>query len=141
MKQRKLGKLLLKGITLGVCLSPWTIIYAAQQEMLWGNASEYAPVLKNFSLIQSSSVPKGVRLPQNVNAQKNSINTFQFQSGLVDYANRSHVRYNQYYQGIPVWQSQLIYHIGSQTTVTGSLINGLEKDISNLEWQGFSCHD
>jgi pseudolysin len=133
MKLKKMNRRLLQGIALGVCISPWTVTYAAQQEMLWGSTDSYAPLLKNFSLIQSTSVPKGLRLPTSLNAQKNNTNTFQFVNGNVDYAARSHVRYDQYYQGLPVWGSQIIYHITSQkNSVTGSLINGIANDVPNL---------
>lgn len=135
MKQKKFKKLLLKSVALGVCLSPWVVSYAAQQEILWGkNINEYTPVLKNFSLAQPASVQKNLRLPQNLNQQKNVNNTFKFEAGNTDFANTSHVRYNQYYEGLPVWGAQVIYHVSAKndTTVTGSVLNGIETEVTSL---------
>lgn len=136
MKKIKLKKFLLEVFAVGICLSPWMATYAAQQEVLWGaQISDYASLLKNFSLAQPSSVKKRLRLPQNFNAQKVMVNSFEFETGNVDYASNSHVRYNQYYQGIPVWATQVIYHITSNnnTTVTGAVVNGIEKDVTDLK--------
>lgn len=133
MKPRKVKKLL-RGIVLGACLSPWVVGYAAQQEMLWGKVNDYTNLLKNFTLTETSTIPTGLQLPPHLNAQKDSINTVQFLAGQVDFAHKSHVRYNQYYQGVPVWSSQIIYHIKSQsdTSVTGSLVTGIEQDVPQL---------
>lgn len=132
MKQRKVSKLL-HGVALGMCLTPWAASYAAEQEMLWGKIDAYQPLLKNFSLTQPSSTPPGLSLPANLSTQKNTVNTFQFVSGDKD-AHKSHVRYNQYYQGIPVWGSELIYHVSSNnTSVTGSLLKGIEQDVKDVE--------
>lgn len=136
MKEKKRSKWMLKTFALGMCLTPWMSAYAAQQEMLWGNnADSYAALLKNFSLTQPASLQKGLRLPQNLNTQRVVVNTFQFSSGNVDYVNTSHVRYNQYYQGLPVWGAEVIYHVSSKkgTTVTGSILNGIEKDILDVK--------
>ncbi len=133
MKPRKLKKLL-HGIVLGACLSPWTVTLAAQQEILWGKVTDYKNFLINYALTQTSSSPKNLRLPASLNNQKSTANTLQFLSGQVDYKNKSHVRYNQYYQGVPVWTSQVIYHVSNSadTTVTGSVITGIEKDVADL---------
>ncbi len=125
---------LLHGVALGTCLFPWTMSYAAEQEMLWGKIGEYAPLLKKFSLSQTASIPQGLTLPANLNTQKNSVNSFQLLSGFVDDSKKSHVRYDQYYRGLPVWQKQIIYHISSQNNVavTGSLLKGIEQDVTDL---------
>src|SRR5687768_11604895 len=111
MNPRKLQKLLLKGFAFGICLSPWTATYAAQQEMLWGNVGEYASVLRNFNLTQVSPTPRGLRLPVDISTRKDSLNTLRFANGTLDDAHKSHVRYDQVYQGIPVWGTQVIYHL------------------------------
>jgi pseudolysin len=131
----KLGKLkrLLQGCVLGAFIVPWTVVYAAEQEILWGNVGKYTSLLKQFSLIQNASIPKDLRLPPNFSTQKNPINTFQLINGTVDYANRSHVRYDQYYRDLPVWGSQVIYHRSSNsTTITGSIIHGIDQDVLDL---------
>lgn len=133
MKTWKLKKWL-HVAALGTCLFPWTMSHAAEQQLLWGNVSNYAPLLKNFSFAQTARIPVGLKLPQNMSAAKNSVNNFQYLSGFVDDSKKSHVRYDQYYQGLPVWQQQVIYHISSQnkTAVTGYVLNGIEKDVTDL---------
>ncbi len=133
MKHWKLRKLL-QGIALSACLSPWTVSYAAQQQMLWGEMDGYTALLKKFSLIQTTPVPKGVRIPVNLSADNNTLNTFQFSSGFVDNMQKSHARYDQYYQGVPVWGMQIIYHMSNKgTAVTGDLVSGIEKDVKDLK--------
>ncbi len=133
MKQWKLKKLL-QGILLGTCLSPWAISYAAQQELLWGNTQNYSELLKKFALVQPSSNPENLQLAANVSKERNSSNTFQFLKGFVDETQESHVRYDQYYQGIPVWGKQIIYHLSAQkNAVTGSIIKGIEQDVASIE--------
>ncbi len=136
MKQKKLKKFLLKGVVLGMCLSPWMTTYAAQQEILWGSSvSEYVPLLKQFSLAQPSSLQKGLRLPQNFNTQKTVVNSLQFASGNTDFANASHDRYNQYYKGIPIWATQVIYHVSAknETTLTGAILKDIDKDVTDIK--------
>lgn len=133
MKPRKLKRLLQK-LVVGACLFPWTIGHAAQQEELWGKTDNYASLLAQFSLTQTKAVPQGLQLPKNSLAQKNSPHVFQFVSGLVDHTQESHARYNQYYQGLAVWQKQLVFHMSPKkgNTVTGSLLRGIEQDVPNL---------
>ncbi len=135
MKPWKLKKLL-QGVAFGVCLSPWVVTHAAQQNILWGKVDSYGALLKEFALTQTSPAPIGVMLPANLNIQPNPAHTLQFLSGIVDHSNVSHTRYNQYYRGLPVWQSQLVYHTSSQKkSVTGTLIKGIEQDIKDLNGQ------
>ena len=47
----------------------------------------------------------------------------------VNIGNASHVRYAQYYQGLPIWGSQIVVHHKSHTKMTGSVVLGVEKDI------------
>ncbi|WP_454781933.1 hypothetical protein [Legionella sp. WA2022007384] len=47
MKARKLPRLL-QGFTLVIYLSPLTIGYAAQQQILWGTVDDPASLLENF---------------------------------------------------------------------------------------------
>ncbi len=132
MKPRKLKKLL-QGLAFGVCISPCVMSYAAQQYTLWGKVDNYASLLKAFSLNPVSPIPSGLQLPVNLNTQANTVHNLQFVSGVVDNAKVSHSRYNQYYHAIPVWGPQLIYHVSSnKTSVTGSLLKGIEQDIKNL---------
>lgn len=125
---------LLRLVALGSFFFPVSVTYAAQQEVMWGNVGDYNTSLKNFTLIETAPIPKDLRLPTHLAIQQNSANTLQFLSGQVDYAHQSHARYNQYYQGIPVWLSQVIYHVttSGKTSVTGSLIKGIEQDITDL---------
>lgn len=127
-------KKLVQVIVLGTSLSPWAVIFAAQQEVIWGKVENYIPLLKGFSLVQSPSVPQGLRMPVNFNKQQHSVNTLKYVSGTVDQTQKSHVRYNQYFQGLPVWGTQVIYHVSSgKTMVTGTVVNEIEKDIIDLE--------
>lgn len=134
MKPRQVKKLL-RIMVLGACLSPWVVGYAAQQEMIWGKVDDYTALLKNYTLTETVSIPKNLRLPpHSLSAQKNSVNTFQFLAGQVDHSQKSHVRYDQYYQGVPVWTSQVIYHVSSpkDVSITGSIVTGIEQDVPSL---------
>lgn len=132
MKSKKL-KTLLQGVALGACLSPCAVTYAAQQEMLWGKADDYSPSLTKFTVGEASSPTKKLQFAPNYGPRKNSAQTLQFDVGTIDTAKTSHVRYNQYYKQLPVWQSQVIYHVSkSDTEVTGSLIEGVEQDVKDL---------
>lgn len=132
MKPRKLKKLL-QGLAFGVCITPSIMSYAAEEYTLWGKVDNYAALLKQFSLNPVSPVPNGLQLPVNLRAQLNTAHNLQFVSGIVDNSKISHSRYNQYYQGLPVWGPQLIYHVSSEkTSVTGSLLKGIEQDIKDL---------
>jgi len=132
MKPRKLKKLL-QGLAFGVCITPCVMSYAAQQYTLWGKVDNYASLLKEFSLNPLSHPVQGLQLPTNLNTQLNANNGLQFVSGVVDNSKVSHSRYNQSYHGFPVFGPQLIYHVSSKkTSVTGSLIKGIEQDIKNL---------
>ncbi len=132
MKPRKLKKLL-QGLAFGVCITPSVMSYAAQEYTLWGKADNYAALLKEFSLNPVSPAPRGLQLPVNLQTQLNTVQNLQFVSGVVDHSKVSHSRYNQYYRGLPVWGPQLIYHVSSEkTSVTGSLLKGIEQDIKDL---------
>ncbi len=132
MKSKKFKKLL-QGVALGVCLSPCAVTYAAQQEILWGSAEDYSPSLAKFTVGEPASPVKRMQFAPNYGPKKNNAQTFQFEVGNVDEAKTSHVRYNQFYKQLPVWQSQVIYHLSkSDTEVTGSLIKGIEEDIQDL---------
>lgn len=133
MKQWKLKKLL-QVLTLGACLSPWSGSYAAQQQMLWGKTDNYTPLLKQFSLIQPTSIPKGLRLPTNLSTNQNTTNSFQLVSSFIDNSGKSHLLYAQYYQGLPVFEKTLGYHVSNKgTAVTGTIVSGIEKDVKDLK--------
>ncbi len=100
-------KIVLQTLVSSLFLFSWTASQAAQLEILWGKIADY-PFLKT--------------------------NLFQLNSSFVDHRNTRHVRYDQYYQGLPVYGMQVIYHIPStkNTSVTGMFLQGIEKDINNL---------
>lgn len=132
MKSRKF-KLLLQGVTLSACLTPYAT-YAAQLETVWGKADDYASSLKKFFVVNPETPSKHMQYAPNYGPKKNQVNTLQFDTGNIDEFKTSNVRYDQYYQGLPVWQSQVVYHVsGANTTVTGSLIKGIEQDVTNLD--------
>ncbi|WP_131795073.1 M4 family metallopeptidase [Fluoribacter gormanii] len=133
MGARKLPRLL-QGFTLVIYLSPLAT-YAAQQELIWGKEEDHTSLLKNFSLEHTAPISPDLQLPTNLSFQKNTINTLRFVSGDVDTSQVSHIRYNQYYDGLPVFGAQVIYHISSKanTTVTGLLIDDIDQDIPNLD--------
>ncbi len=121
-------------MALGACLTPWAATYAAQQETVWGKTEDYASSLAKFAVEDPASPSKNLRYAPNYGSRKNHVNTFQFDAGEVDEFKTSNMRYDQYYNGLPVWQSQVIYHVTkSDTTVTGSLIKGIEQDVPSLD--------
>ncbi len=131
MKPRKLKRLFQK-TALVIGLSTYAMSYAADQQLIWGSRSDYATLLSTFSLNNTGSPSKGLQLPSNA-TQKNTLNTLKFSKGAMDSTHTSHVRYNQYYHDLPVWGGGLIYHLSStKNTVTGSLVNGIEKDIKDF---------
>ncbi len=131
MKTWKLKKLF-QGLALITCISPITVSFAAQDEMVWGKVNDYGSLLKKFSLKQTVPVPAGLQLPH-LSTNNSSINTFEFLKGQVDQEQISHARYDQYYRGLPVFGSQVIFHRAkSNTIITGSVITGIERDVTNL---------
>lgn len=124
---------LVSSMVLGFCLYGITTAYAAQKEVLWGNLYK-APLLKSFTLVEKKVKPAGFHFPPNLAIDKNSPNTLHFVKAERDDQQISHLRYNQYYRGIPVWGTQLIYHLAPKaTTLTGMLATELEKDITTVD--------
>jgi pseudolysin len=132
MKTRSVNRLL-KGFVLAACLPTLTLSYAAHQEVLWGKIDNYTALLQRFTLVQGSSILQDLSLPVNLNKQQKTIHALHYVSGNVDQSKKSHVRYSQYYKGLPVWGIQVIYHVSpGNTTITGSLLNGIENDLTDL---------
>ncbi len=106
----------------GTCLSFLNIGYAAENQLVWGKLTNVSQLFKNFAIIQkpSSTDPK---------------NTLRYSTDFVDEAQNDHVRYAQYYQGLPVLGKQLVFHSAHQknTTVTGSILNNIEQDIPSID--------
>ncbi|CEK10039.1 M4 family metallopeptidase [Legionella hackeliae] len=108
--------------------------YAATMETVWGNIASQTELLSAFSLVQKSTIPTGLTLPEASTTK--SENTLQFVKGHRDSFDVSHARYNQYYQDIPVWAAQVIYHTpkqGLNNTVTGQLVKDIAQDIPQLD--------
>ncbi len=132
MKTRKLSKLLQKTV-IAMCLSPITISYAAQQQLIWGKADHYAPLLKTYTLDNSASTSNNLRYPSNLNTQKNPLKTLKFVKAQVDETQTSHVRYQQYYHNLLVWGGEISYHLSAtKNMVTGELVTGIQQDVANL---------
>lgn len=141
MKLSKLTRLLQSVTLVGICLSPCISAYAAEQANLWGAANTYSGVLNKFSGDESvpSFAPKKMKTPTFA-GKKHSAHNLQYNVGTLDENKTSNVRYDQYYNGLPVWHSQVVYHITSdqsakseKTAVTGSLVNGIEQDVTDLK--------
>lgn len=133
MKKGKF-KLILQGMALGACLAPCAVTFAAQQETVWGKAEDYSSSLAKFAVGDPDSPSKHMQYAPNYGSRKNHVHTFQFDAGLIDDSKVSHTRYNQFYNGLPVWQSQVVYHVSrSDTSVTGSLIKGIDQDVQSLD--------
>lgn len=103
-------------------------------EHIWGKVGEQTDLLNDFSLVQTKKIPSGLVLPPS--QQTAGKNILKFFKGHVDESKVSHVRYNQYYQDIPVWGAQVIYHISPKnvkTLVNGQLVKGIAEDVQQLE--------
>ncbi len=132
MKSRKFKKLLQK-TAIAVCLSHVAASYGAEQQLVWGKADNYASLLKSFSLNKTTSAPRNLRYPSNLNTQKNIVNTLNFIKGQLDETKTSHLRYSQHYHDLPVWGGEITYHLSAnKNIITGTLINGIESDVNNL---------
>ncbi len=132
MKSRKLKKLLQR-TAIAMFLSPIAVSYAAEQQLVWGKVDNYASLLKSFSLDKTTSAPNDLRYPVNLNTQKNVVNTLHFVKGQLDETKTSHLRYSQYYHGLPVWGGEITYHLSAnKNSITGTLINGIQQDVNDL---------
>lgn len=122
-------------ITALLSVLPTATVSAASMEMIWGPAKNQSQ-LQFFSLSYDKNKANGLQLPQ-ANTNNNSSNTLQFLKGFADpQLNSTHLRYDQYYRGIPVWGAQVIYHLSSNpntnTLVTGKLATNLESDLKSV---------
>jgi len=131
-------KISLKKIVCILWILP-ALTQAAQQQNLSGNVDNNIAVLKNFSLIQTTnnqqSLARGVRLAADYSNHNNTTNTLKVANGFVSGRGESVVRYDQYYKKIPVWGMQVIYNISAQsnTSVSGSVVNGIEQDVPDVD--------
>ncbi|CEK10438.1 M4 family metallopeptidase [Legionella hackeliae] len=119
------------GLKVTACLVWALSLQAATLEVLWVKKGEEPSFLSQFGVLNENAPPT-LRLPQNtVNHAKN---TLRFVQGRVDDNQISHVRYDQYFLGVPVWGAQLIYHLGNNSiTLTGQVIAHIEEDIKTLD--------
>lgn len=127
---------LTQSIRAALCLLPVVPAYAAMIEMFWG-AAENQSQLKHFSLVYHKNKAIGLQLPQGGVQKSTSNNTLRLLKGFFDATSKiTHIRYDQYYQGIPVWGGQVIYHIPSHSHskpwVTGLLVTHLETDMKSV---------
>jgi pseudolysin len=119
-------------VVLPLCLVPTA--FAARSLTVWNNVTAI-PKLK-FFYVDNSKVKKSQKAYVYSKAGAlHSTNTLRFLKVRVDDVGISHARYNQYYKGIPVWGSQLIFHKKQNqkniTTATGQFVTGIEKDLKN----------
>lgn len=125
---------LIYSITAALCLLPTIPSSAANIKTVWGLAKDQSE-LKFFSLAYDKNKAKNLQLPK-ANGTHNPNYSLQFLKGFVDSQSKmTHLRYDQYYQGIRVWGSQIIYHLSSDSKpwVTGMLATDLEADIRLVE--------
>jgi pseudolysin len=129
----KTVKMLFKKTAIALCLSHISVSYAADQQIVWGKIDNYKTLLQSFTVKQTNLASQNLRLPTNLNPQKNSINTLEFVRGYVDETNTSHVRYSQHYLGLPVWGGEISFHISAKkNVVTGTLINAIQLTSKDL---------
>lgn len=122
-------------ITALISFLPTIPVSAASMETLWGPAQNQTE-LQFFSLAYDKNKANGLQVPQ-AHFDNSSKHSLQFLSGFIDPQSKiSHLRYDQYYQGIPVWGAQIIYHLSPKANfkpwVTGMLATDLETDIKDI---------
>jgi len=115
-----------------LCFVP--TVFAARNLIVWNNVTAISK-LKSF-YVDNSKVKKSQKAYVYSKAGAlHSTNTLRFLKVRVDDVGISHARYNQYYKGIPVWGSQLIFHKKQSqkniTTATGQFATGIEEDLKN----------
>lgn len=99
---------------------------AATHQIIWGDASSIKP----FALVNTPTTIPGVT-QASPPPSKNQLRYFKH---VEDEHGFSHVRYNQYYQSVPVFGYQVIYHTNPQNpnTITGTLLQNIDKDLSSV---------
>ena len=108
---------------------------AATLVELW-NTPDTLPLLNQFyfnnQLVkQHNELTKQSFLFSSKNKQTNAQQSLKaIQVALVNKA--SHVRYAQYWHGIPVWGTQVIVHHKNHTNITGTLLTGIENDVTSV---------
>lgn len=125
---------LTQNMTALLSLLPTGLSFSANINTIWGLV-DAQPELHSFSLAYDKNQAQGLQLPQ-ASANNNPDHRLHFLKGFRDSQSKiTHLRYEQYYQGMPVWGAQLIYHLSPNTKpwVTGKLVNGLETDLKYTE--------
>jgi len=100
--------------------------YAATVQKVWQTQNKLSS-FKNFSFYQQN-----LKLTNNENFGA----TFNAAQSVVDAAtNTKHIRYNQFYQNIPIWNAQIIIHqknnnlLSNNRLITGKFFSSIKNDI------------
>ena len=128
--KRKASQLL----SLCVCstILPLNVAYAASLEklsiegLMKSNPTFSASYLNDTS---ESALSNLLGLPSNESVS--SIKT------VTDIAGNTHVRYQQLYQGLPIWGQNVLAHSKGKSLyrITGALLRGIEKDLGDIDTQ------
>jgi len=105
--------------------------FAANVQEIWSlDTKPLAP----FAIDNAQAQNTQAKLYQPIAPAKASQELLQLHQALVDNQGNSHVRYNQYYQGVPIFGMQVIYHTGKANApqVTGSLLSDIAKDLPQV---------
>jgi pseudolysin len=116
------------GMVVGVC-GLMASAQAAVLETLWSTDTK---ALQGYSIDNATGKQApGARLYAG-KAQGLS-HTLRLYQGIVDSQGISHVRYNQYYQGIEVFGMQVMYHANSPLQLSGKVLQGIADDVKSLQ--------
>lgn len=120
------------------CISCYcTTLLAAHPTMIWqASANNFHQFSINNSHPYTRTPVRKAQLLTLPSSSTLPINTLKLQSQAIDSRGVAHVRYNQYFHGIPVFGKQVIAHIPSnqkaKTTLSGQLLLHIEKDHLSL---------
>lgn len=109
-------------------LSP---LYAATLISVW-DTPEHLPLLNAFYFDHQTKAAAQDQFFFTSEQHKRNGQTFKLMSSTFN-NEISHTRYKQHYQGIPIWGTELIVHHRSKTKVTGTIVQGLEKEIASIQ--------
>lgn len=115
--------------------------YAANSHEVWGDANSLAELqqfyINNKTAAAKIGTPKlYLPAPASSATSSKSLDQLTLIAASKDGRGVYHDRYDQYFRGLPVWGSQLIFHISnkkSASLVNGRLTTEIEKDIDAIK--------
>src|SRR6478735_9258488 len=132
--------------TLGAAFAALAVIHVGHAaERI--DMSQMSPVASNsFAASRSTTVSGSFGLQLQQALQLDIRNTFHELRKKQDKSGKIHTRYQQFFEGVPVYGEQVIAHGNSQNSannITGHAIDGLENDLdsSDMRVQDFSSAD